>query len=145
MRWLVLAMAGLMGGCINEDRRLFEVELRGEVVVVGGMDGAVHLELHHAQTGSGELATPLGRIDETIIDEPGAAVWTTLVPLGEGEGLVLYGWLDVDGDGLLCAAGTDIEEPAGVVMLAGVEHSLEFSLELGTGCAGASALYPEGQ
>lgn len=134
-----LGFVMLLAGCISEERRLFEVKLDGVVVAAGG--GAVHLELHHAQTGTGSLATPLGLIDETEIARPGAASWTTLVPLDEGEGLVLYGWLDVDGDGLLCAIGAQAE-PAGVVVLAGVEHALDFELVLGSDCAGPSALYP---
>lgn len=129
--------------CINEDRRLYEVELSGEVsVAMGPSTGEVHLELHHASSGEGLLATPLGRIDETELAGPGPAQWTTLVPLGEGEGLVLYAWLDIDGDGLLCAPGA-APEPAGALELVGFpEHALEFSLVLDTPCAGPSALYP---
>ncbi|MBL9100654.1 MAG: hypothetical protein JNL82_06840 [Myxococcales bacterium] len=138
--WIV---AVTLVGCINEDRRLYEVELSGEVSVAAGPGaGTVHLELHHAVSGAGELATPLGLVDATSVDAPGPTSWTTLVPLGEGEGLVLYGWLDVDGDGLLC--GLDAApEPAGVVELAGFpDHALEFSLVLDAACAGPSALYP---
>lgn len=138
--WLVAAP---LLACINEDRRLYEVELSGSVTVAAGTPtGAVHLELHHASSGEGLLATPLGLIDDTEIDAPGPARWTTLVPVGEGEGLVLYGWLDIDGDGLLCGLDAD-PEPAGVVVLTGFPaHALEFSLVLDTACAGPSALYP---
>lgn len=138
-----LALCGLLAAaCINEDRRLYEVELVGEVVAAPETSGAVHLELHHAETGTGPLRTPLGRIDETELAAPGAATWTTLVPQGEGEGLVLYGWLDIDGDGVLCAPGA-APEPAGVVELADFPaHTLAFTLTLDTPCAGASALFP---
>lgn len=141
--WILWISAVPLVGCINEDRRLYEVELSGEVSVPAGPSaGTVHLELHHATSGAGVLATPLGLVDETRVDSPGPASWTTLVPLGEGEGLVLYGWLDLDGDGLLC--GLDAApEPAGVALLAGFPaHALEFSLALDTACAGPSALYP---
>lgn len=129
-------------GCINEDRRLYEVELRGEVTVADGpATGAVHLELHHAFTGEGPLRSPLGRIDATEIDGIGAAEWTTLVPMGEGEGLVLYGWLDRDGDGVLCGLGA-APEPAGIAVLRFPAHTIEFTLSLDSDCAGASALAP---
>jgi len=88
------------------------------------------------------LRTPLGRVDETELDGPGAATWTTLVPQDEGQGLVLYGWLDLDDDGLLCAPGA-APEPAGLVEIAGFPaHSLAFTLTLDAPCAGASALFP---
>lgn len=138
MRWILPAL--LLAGCINEDRRLYEVELRGEVTVADGPDvGTVHLELHHAFTGEGPLRTPLGRIDVTELDGPGAAEWTTLVPLGEGEGLVLYGWLDRDGDGVLCGLGA-APEPAGLVTLEFPAHTIAFDLVLDSDCAGSSAL-----
>jgi hypothetical protein len=141
-RWVACGLA-LLAGCINEERRLYEVELRGEVTSPGTVRPArVVLELHHAQTGAGPLATPLGFIDATELAGPGPATWTTLVPIEEGEGLVLYGWLDVDGDGLLCAPG-GAPEPAGAAEVDGFPgHVLEFSLMLETSCAGPSAVYP---
>lgn len=139
-RWMVAML--VLAACINEDRRLYEVVLDGAVTVTGGATGTVHLELHHAQQGEGVLKTPLGLVAETTMDAPGAVDWTALVPIDEGEGLVVYGWLDVDGDGLLC--GLDASpEPAGVIVVAGFPaHALTFALELDTPCASPSALYP---
>ncbi len=139
-----LLAALTLAGCINEDLELYEVTLSGTVSVAGVISepGEVHLELHHARTGAGELGTPLGRIDATIETSLGATEWTTYVPLGRGEGLVLYGWLDRDGDGVLCAPG-GLPEPAGVVELSGFpDHTIDFSLSLDADCAGPSALYP---
>ncbi|MCY1069681.1 hypothetical protein OV090_33375 [Nannocystis sp. RBIL2] len=138
-RWLALAV---LAGCINEDVRLYEVALTGEVVAPGASEGRVMLELHHASRGAGELATPLGRFDALELERPGAVAWETLVPIDDGEGLVLYAWLDVDGDGLLC--GLDAApEPAGLVELTEFPaHTLTFSLTLAAPCASPSALYP---
>jgi len=139
-RWIVAMM--IFAACINEDLRLYEVVLDGTVTVTGGATGTVHLELHHAHQGEGPLKTPLGLIAEVTFDAPGAVEWTALVPVDEGEGLVVYGWLDSDGDGLLC--GLDASpEPAGVIALAGFpDHALTFALVLDAPCAGPSALYP---
>lgn len=139
-----LLAALLAAGCINDDRTLYEVALSGTVAAAGSVadPGEVHLELHHARRGAGELQTSLGEIDSTTFDALGRAEWTTLVPIEEGEGLVLYGWLDRDGDGVLCAPGA-VPEPAGAVELSGFpDHTIDFSLDLVTDCAGPAALYP---
>lgn len=141
-----LLAALLAAGCINEDLELYEVTLSGTVSRAGVIvePGEVHLELHHARSGAGKFETPLGRIDATIEPKLGAVEWLTFVPLGEGEGegLVLYGWLDLDGDGVLCAPGA-APEPAGAVELSGFpDHTIDFSLTLDTDCADSSALYP---
>jgi hypothetical protein len=139
-RWIAAALVA--AGCINEDRRLYEVTLAGTITVAGGATGEVHLELHHARRGAGDLETPLGLIEETTSDAAGAIEWTALVPIDEGEGLVVYGWLDIDGDGLLCGLG-GAPEPAGVIEIAGFPaHALSFALVLDTPCAGPTALYP---
>ena len=110
-RWLAAAL--VIAGCINEDRRLYEVTLAGTITAAGGATGELHLELHHARRGAGDLETPLGLIDEATFDAA-AIDWTALVPIDEGEGLVVYGWLDADGDGLLCSPG-GAPEPAGAI------------------------------
>lgn len=139
----VLCAALCVAACINEDARLYQVELRGVVgVAEGDPSGTVHLELYHARTGEGVLETPLRRMDQMTLDGVGAVEWTAYVPLDEGEGLVLYGWLDRDGDDLLCGLGA-APEPAGFVELTSFpEHRIEFALALEAPCAGASALYP---
>lgn len=139
-----LLCALFAAACINEDLEVYEVTLSGTVSIGGVIaePGEVHLELHHARTGAGKFETPLGLIDATIEPELGPTEWTTYVLLGRGEGLVLYGWLDRDGDGVLCAPGS-FPEPAGAVELSGFpDHTIDFSLTLDTDCAGSAALYP---
>lgn len=141
---LVLSFA--VGGCINRDVTLHELGLVGEVGVAEGLPaaGQLQIELHHAETGTGMFVRPLGLIAGfTDAGAPGTALeLDALVPVDDSSGLVLYAWLDVDGDGILCAPGVD-DEPAGLVELDGFPaHALEFSLVLDTPCVGPEALYP---
>jgi len=139
------ALAFTLGGCINEETRLYEIELDGQVAVTDGAPsaGAVHLEFHVAKTfGEGELAHPLGEFDRRTLAGVGPVRETLLYPLDVGDGLVVYGWLDSDGDGILCAPG-QTEEPAGLVRVRGFPaHALSFSLTLRTPCVGPESLYP---
>lgn len=142
---IVLLLAS-QGACINEDIRLYELELRGRVTVADGLpaSGELQLELHHAEGGTGRFAHPLGMFAEFAdVGAPGETLAVdTRVPLDEGSGLVVYAWLDVDGDGILCAPGVS-DEPAGLVELADFPaHTLDFSLSLTTPCVGPEALYP---
>lgn len=138
-----LALA--LSGCINVETHLYEVELEGMVAVAPGAEssGAVHLEFHVAQTsGSGALAHPLGKFDARTLPGIGPVRETLLYPRDEGSGFVVYGFLDIDGDGLLCAPG-QTNEPAGVAEVDGFPaHSLSFSLLLDDACAGPETLYP---
>ena len=144
--WQIWLASTLVGACINEDTTLYELELRGQVAVADGLpaSGAVQLELHHAQGGVGEFAHPLGEFAEFAdVGAPGDMFTVRArVPTDEGSGLVVYAWLDVDGDGILCAPGVD-DEPAGLVQLDGFPaHALGFTLSLATPCVGPEALYP---
>ncbi|MRG93507.1 hypothetical protein [Polyangium spumosum] len=139
------ALALSLAGCINEETRLYEVVLEGEVGVAPGApsEGAVHLQFHVARTfGEGDLAHPLGEFDRRTIAGVGPVRETLLHPRDVGEGLVVYGWLDSDGDGIHCAPG-QTEEPAGLVEVAGFPaHALSFSLTLSAPCVGPESLYP---
>jgi hypothetical protein len=88
-------------------------------------------------SGSGELEHPLGLIDQLEL-EPGARELdhTLLVPRDEGEGLVVYAWLDRDGDGILCGLDGDVAEPAGAVLLDYPPYALEFEITLAQPCVG---------
>lgn len=133
----------VLTGCINAETHLYEVVLDGMVGVAPGAEsaGVVHLEFHVAQTfGRGELAHPLGEFDTRTLPGVGPVRETLLYPRDDGSGLVVYGFLDVDGDGTLCAPG-QTSEPAGLVQVDGFPaHSVSFSLVLDDVCSGPEAL-----
>lgn len=140
------ALISVSTGCINRETNLYEVALSGDVNVPVGMPntGQVHLEYHHERTvGINELTHPLGEFDRETIPSIGVTSTTLLIPHEEGTGLVVYGWLDSDGDGVLCAPGKPRTEPAGIIVVSGYPaHSLSYSLTLDTPCAGPESLYP---
>lgn len=143
---LTLSLALAASACINEDVLLYELDLRGQVTVADGLpaSGRLQLELHHAEGGAGRFAHPLGLFAEYAdVGAPGDTLeLSARVPTDDGTGLVVYAWLDVDGDGILCALGVS-DEPAGLVELSDFPaHALEFSLVLASPCAGPEALYP---
>jgi len=140
---LTLGLVGL-GGCINDDVHLYEVTLQGSVAVAEGApsDGRIIVELRHESSGEGTLAYPLRPISKFEVDGVGDFEEIVLVPEDEGTGLVVYAWLDADGDGTLCAPG-GAQELAGLTVVDDYPaHSLEVALVLAQPCAGAEILYP---
>jgi hypothetical protein len=142
----VAGFFSLLAGCINNESNFYEVVLSGQVDVVTGLPttGEVHLEFHHAQSvGVGQLAHPLGEFDGQSIPSVGPTSQTLLYPKDDGAGLIVYGWLDADGDGTLCAPGQPRTEPAGLVVVPGYPaHQLSFTLVLDTPCVGPESFYP---
>jgi len=134
-----------LAGCINGDVHLYEFVLDGQVSVPDGAPsvGAVHLEFHVAESqGVGDLAHPLGLFDERTLGAIGPLRQELLYPKEMGRGLVVYGFLDLNGDGLLCAPGQP-EEPAGLVEVAAFPaHQVSMSLVLDKPCVGPESLYP---
>ncbi len=119
---------------------LYQVDIEGEVSAV--QDGPVAISFHFAWWGDGELATPLYAIDSLDIAGPGGFAHTLDYPSAEGEGLVVYAWQDLDGDGELCAPGA-ADEPAGLVELADFpSHELYVELTLDTPCEGPEGMFP---
>ena len=140
---LGIVLCGLFTSCVNEDLQLYEVRLRGEVKAPALSRGVLHLEFHVAQTlAAAGLGHPLGLIDARTLPMLQPVDETIAYPLSTGEGLVVYGWLDSDGDGRLCAPGAALE-PAGVVKVpSALSHEMSFQLVLDRVCAGAEGLFP---
>ncbi len=132
------------GGCVNEDVTLYGVRVTGRVQVAPEFEsaGVVQLGLYFASAGEGELAFLVDEIELRELGAPGSVDEWFLVPLDEREGLLVYAWLDVDGDGVHCAVG-GAEEPAGLVAVDDfTDHAVSFALVLDQACAGPEALYP---
>jgi len=140
---LAVALTFAVAGCINGDRRLYEVDLTGEFVAPAMVTGATTIELHHAETfGRGALAHPLGLIERMRVPGPGPVRHTLLYPTDVGSGLVVYAWVDSNGNGQLCRPGTP-PEPTGLAVVSGFPaHALSYRVELSSTCLGPEALFP---
>lgn len=139
MKRALLALA--FCGCVNDDIVLYETRVRGTVTAMAA--GTLHLEFHHETSfGQRALAHPLGLFERrvrTVSQSPYSLDETVLYPQQQGEGLVVYGWLDTDGDGVLCAVGKPAE-PAGRVRVVGFpSHNVNLSLLLDKQCVGSES------
>ncbi len=138
----------LATSCINNDVVLFETELVASVGYLQAFDqpATLHIEVHHAEFG-GPVPHALGLIASFEVEgetrAPDSWRETILVPTEEGEGLVVYAWLDLDNDGVLCGLNGAGNEPVGLIKLAEFpSHNLEFELLLDGVCLGPERLYP---
>ncbi len=131
-------------GCVNDDILLYEVRVHGSVSA--SETGTLHLEFHHEQSfGSGALAHPLGEFDRRTVSAaqtPLSFDETILYPQQKGQGLIIYGWIDTDGDGVLCAPGKP-SEPSGLFRVSSFPaHGVEVRLILDKRCAAVESLFP---
>jgi hypothetical protein len=141
MRWVLLAL--LLGACTGELTVVQPVEISGTVAAVDGDDSPIKVEAYQAWVGEGSLEYPMRRVGGRWVEEPGDYSLSVELPVEEGEGLVVYGWQDRDGDGDHCAPGVD-DEPAGVVVVSEgtVPDSVEAELLLDSPCVGSTRLFP---
>ena len=138
MRALSTALfVSLSPGCF-EPEVIYEVEFSGEIS--SDEEGPIEIWLLHRDWGEGTLNTPYRLFDQFELESPGRFQQTILVPLGDSNGLSVYGWQDINGDGEHCRPGSD-EEPSGIVHVdAFPEHHVEINLDLDTPCKGPEAL-----
>ena len=120
------------------------VELTGDIRIpaVAASAGKVYVGLYHAWSLQGELRHPLQLI-ETFEAAPGAFTHRFNYPVAGGEGLVVYAWVDLDGDTVLCT-------PTGRADLAGLAEVKKFpadkvsvDLDLTEPCRGPDWFYPK--
>lgn len=118
-----------------------KLTLRGQTIAAPGLAGRVTLRVFQAWAGSGVLRHPLESIAQ--FQAPlGAFEQVIDYPVNDGEGLIVYGWLDIDGDGVHCTPGIR-NEPAGLVEVkAFPADAVSVSLDLSTPCAGPEFFYP---
>lgn len=101
----------------------------------------VHLSLYHAWTGTGDLRYPL-EIIKSYEMPLGSSNFRFDYPAEAGDGLVVYAWVDADGDGSNCtpAVRGDLADLAEVEDFPSEQVSV--SLFLDAPCAGTDWFYP---
>lgn len=143
-RALPVALALLAAGCGRDaPPPTRAVEVRGEIRLPAGVEprGKVYVNLYHAWALQGELRHPLQFI-ESFEAAPGAFSHRLDYPTGGGEGLVVYAWADVDGDGVLCTP-TVRGDLAGLVEAKPFPaDAVDVTLDLAEPCRGPDWFYP---
>lgn len=98
---MILFFVGL--GCINDIDRYRRVDIEGSIVS-DNMESPVYLSAHHAWFGEGVLRYPAAEFDSIVLSKPESFLWTIDVPISEdASGVLIYGWQDLDGDGVFCS------------------------------------------
>jgi len=140
----MLAGLATTTSCINESTTFYEVTVSGSVDVDPAFtrQGKLNLGLYYANAGSGQLAFTVDPIESRELGAIGPVEEVFLIPIDEREGLLVYAWLDIDGDGVLCAVDGATEPTAIVEVDDFSDLKVNFSLTLDQACAGAEALYP---
>lgn len=139
----VLAIAGLAGCGAPPPEPTRPVNLTAEIRVPTGTApaGKVYVGLYQAWSLDGELRHPLQLI-EFFEAAPGAVSHRFDYPENGGEGLVVYAWVDMDGDTVLCtpASRTDLAGLAEVKPFPADEVSV--ALDLAEPCRGPDWFFP---
>ncbi|WP_446830461.1 hypothetical protein [Candidatus Foliamicus sp.] len=139
-----LAAAALCVGCSDAPPPPpLPVALTVEIAAAGDIDttATVHLSVHHAWSGVGELRYPLEIIDRRAT-QLGASNFSFGYPTDKGEGLLVYAWIDTDGDGIHCTP-TSRGDLANLVEIAEFpSQQVSASLILETPCAGPDWFFP---
>ncbi len=136
-------VALLLAGCTDPAPEMRELRISGTASLHGGASpqGVLHVLAYHAGAGEGQLRHPLAPIGE-FTAETGTFSGSVQYAAGAGEGLVVYAWLDTDGDGVLCTPNHR-SEPAGLVVVEGFPaDEVRVSLSLVEPCKAANWFFP---
>lgn len=141
---VVVVLAAHVAGCGSEaPAPTRAVEVRGEIRLPPGAEprGKVYVNLYHAWALQGELRHPLQLI-ESFEAAPGVFSHRLMYPEGEGEGLVVYAWVDLDGDTVLCTP-TARGDVAGLAEVQGFPaDAVDVTVDLAEPCRGPDWFYP---
>jgi len=148
---VLLFMAALFSGCSGtpSESAATPVAIKGAVSVPAGTNtqGRVEVHLYQAWFGEGQLRHPLKFIEsfETTVGEFSHSFG---YPDNNGEGLIVYAWIDSDGDGINCTP-TERNDVAGLTEVTdfALDSEEEYaaapvSVQLSVDCAGPDWFYP---
>jgi hypothetical protein len=136
-------IAVLLSGCGESVPVTETVVVGGTITVPDGVsgDGKVRVSLYHAWALEGDLRHPVEFI-ESFETNVGPFSHSLEYPVELGQGLLVYAWLDTDGDGVLCTPA-DRDDLAGLTEV--VEYpadSVTVEVQLLAPCAGPEWFYP---
>jgi hypothetical protein len=143
VRVLLAVMVLIMAGCGETEHPAMPVSISGSIEAPPGVapTAKVFVSLYHAWSLEGDLRHAVQFID-TFETKIGPFSHEFSYPLDRGEGLLIYAWLDVDGDGVLCTPEVRIDI-AGLTEVTGyLAEDVSADVQLVVPCAGPDWFYP---
>ena len=144
--WRICAVClaiSLFAGCGQNVVPRMPVTVTGNIKLPEGVEssGTAYISLYHAWALEGELRHPVQFI-ESFEATIGSFSIEAAYPIDKGEGLLVYVWLDTDGDGVLCTP-TDRDDLAGLTVVeAFPAEKVTVEIELTAPCAGPDWFFP---
>jgi hypothetical protein len=141
-RLLALVMTiVVLAGCSEPEPNLRPMTVAGTVAAPEGVSGPVEIWLYHEWSLEGDLRHPLQFID-TFKSSLGPFEHSFDYPEDIGEGLVVYAWVDTDGDGVNCTPEVR-NDLAGLTVAEDAEQDrVEVDVLVGEPCRGPDFFYP---
>ena len=145
-RWLlptsIALLLAVLAGCAEPEIQTMPVSLTGTITAPDGVTAdKFYVRLYHAWALEGLLRHPVEEIES--FETTGAAFSHDFdYPVDTGEGLLVYAWLDTDGDGVLCTPSVR-DDIAGLIEVSEFPaDAVTVELELTATCAGPDWFYP---
>ena len=138
----LLSVVLLINACSESEPEGQEITISGEVITSEDSQGKTfNFSIFHAQSGIGFQQHPLYEIESFTSQSPNFN-HTFLYNSSGNSGLVVYAWLDIDEDGIMCTtqsrndiAGIDLNEDF-------PNSNQSFTIELTQQCVGPDWFYP---
>jgi hypothetical protein len=145
--FMILTAIGLavwLSSCAEREAPTSPVNLSGTISVPDGVasDGSkVTVNLYHAWALEGPLRHPVEFI-ESFETAAGEYSFSFDYPIENGEGLLVYAWIDLDGDGVHCTPEVRTDRAGLTVVEDFPAADVTADVMLDVPCAGPDWFYP---
>ncbi len=138
----LLSLALLINACSESEPEGEEITISGQIITSEETQGKTfNLSVFHAQSGIGFQQHPLYEI-ESFTSESMNFNHTFIYNSSGNSGLVVYAWLDIDQDGIMCTTESR-DDIAGIDLNEDFPNSNQsFTIELTQQCVGPDWFYP---
>jgi len=138
----LVSLALLINACSEPEPEGEEITISGQIITSENIQGKTfNLSVFHAQSGIGFQQHPLYEI-ESFTSESLNFNHTFIYNSSGNSGLVVYAWLDIDQDGIMCTTQSR-DDIAGIDLNEDFPNSNQsFTIELTQQCVGPDWFYP---
>jgi len=143
VRVLIAAVILFIAGCGEAERPTTPVSISGTIAAPPGVasDVKAFVSLYHAWSLEGDLRHAVEFID-SFEAQIGSYSHEFSYPLDRGEGLLIYAWLDVDDDGVLCTPDVRVDIAGLTEVTSYPAAEVSADIEIVAPCAGPDWFFP---